>query len=849
MEEKNLAHDTESKNFANKQNEIKSELMPFCYDDSSLAWSVRAILENSNFFSDLDYDKLASEIERALNDSETLPDFVKSQNIKPLAETISFSRKYYYDFILQKKMNDLFDIKEIDAYEESEKLKYIDIADKIMNLYDSLSDYSIEKYPVYNADDFISFIKDYCILSAECVFNPGNSNLDNLLFRKSKTLEALYCIGKIHFGDYAYYNVCSPFVAEPFLRTADKLKDLLDRNIFDCLDYIPELKELRTEIFVNIMIRAFKRFTSYNRFTNHRVTLNRHNSELLAIPYNELSSIEEVKPLQLFEKIISHIHFRLNEYKPNDSTDVLNVNIGVIGHAEASYANTSGTSTCGDFREIYDLLRMVVDWYNRFCKIKTPKLDLSITYFVNEGDVLCARSLDKGDCNEIITGEYGDQDGDIGRFYIRECSYISDFNLSKRKLRDIIEQNDVVFVLDCPWLTYESYELLSDGKLISYCRSLYRGKGNIGYKSYIMLDSDTNTVLQYLDAQYNRITSSKSKNSGFISRVFRDDYLRAIADTLKTEQTDSLRKDVYVFTSEKDGVDYSYLGSYPILRKEMYGDKVFSIAHFSNRKSDMLRLAEDGEELSFHIRLWSFFKYSAESYASVYFRKEIDEIFSGYSLSVEDYFELMRAIVIKLTLSSDLNNICVLMGYDENIMEKIKESLGIEDDAFGTLKDKLYEHLKPFVKALYKEIIFAPYDAVGYNTIRTAFEMNMYESAQNVESMLFIHFYSKKRKKRQIRNFKVSFELETYASFRMEEDTSEFKDKRLYQDLFQALEKTNQYYIETNIDFSKAENLEDLFSNCSRSSIEKDLLRNIVKACKKTNKNDSDIYRNALYSL
>ena len=888
MEEKNLTHDTESKNLANRhnENEIKSELMPFGYDDSSLAWSVRAILENSNFFSDLDYDKLASEIERALNDSETLPDFVKSQNIKPLAETISFSRKSYFDFIflnssknetmeiilrdfekfselpdlkffytkiflsvLKKRMDDWCDIKMMDILGEDGKTNYIDLSYKIMKLYYSLTNFSPEKCSVYNSYAYKSLIRNFCELSAECVFNPGNVNLDNIFFRRSQTLETLYCIGKIPFQNcekkrnqgYAYYNVCSPFVAETFLRTVDNLKRLLNKDRMDYIGFVPELQNLRTEILVNKMITSFSRSTSYNRFTNYRVTLNRHNSELLSIPCNELSSIEEVKPLQLFEKIISHIHFRLNEYKTNDSTDVLNVNIGVIGHAEVSYANTSGTSTCGDFREIYDLLRMVVDWYNRFCKIKTPKLDLSITYFVNEGDVLCARSLDKYDCDEVITSEYRCKDGGIGRFYVRECSYFSDFNLSKRKLRNIIEQNDVVFVLDCPWMTIESYELLSDGSLSSYCKYLGRIKGDMEPKSYMHLESDRVTRLQYLDAQYNRIISSNSQDSGLISRFFRDDYLKAIEDALKTEQTDSLRKDVYVFTSEKNGVDYSYLGSYPILRKEMYGDKVFSIAHFSNRKSEMLKLAKDGEELSFHFRLWSFLKYAAESYVSVYFRKEIDEIFSGYSLSVEDYFELMRAIVVKLTLSSDLNNICVLMGYDENIMEKIKESLHIGDDVLDILKHKLHEHIKPFIKALYEEVIFTADEVFGYNTIRKAFEMNLYESAQNVDSMFFLDLYKTRQKKKYFYDFNVSFDLEMYASFKMEEVVMEFKDKRVYQMIIEYLKETHRFDMKTNATLCYAEELAGVSMNV--------VFRNIAEFCRKTNQTNTDLYSNVLTAL
>jgi len=882
----------------------QSELESLNYDDSSLAWSVRAILENSEMFSNSDRSKQDDDIDRILNDSESLMDLVGSKKKlrKPLSDTISFSRKYYYQFIflsglndeemrmvmrnfdrfsqlpdlkffypeifntiLKKKINDWCDIKEIEILEKNGDAKYLNIADEILGLYYSMTDFSTDRYPVFNSEAFKSLIRNFCKLSAECVFNPGNVNLNNLLFRQSKTLETLYCMGRIPFQNnekrrnrgYAYFNVCSPYVAEPFLRTVDNLKRLLNPNSLDCLDLIPELKELRTEIFINKIIKSYMRFTSYNRFENYRVTLNRHNSELLSIPCNELSSIEEVKPLRLFEKIISHFHFRLEELLPN-TTEKLTVNVGVIGHAEVSYESMSGFSNEPDinkkeYREIYDLLRMLVDWYNRFGEPDVPKLDLKITFFVSESDVLQARSIDireSLDAQERIDPPvHYERGGNEGVFCVEKLNYYNEFTFSKRKLLNIINQNDVVFVLDCPWMTMESYELLSDGKLSSYCNFLRR-INYYRYKSYLTLDSDRSTDLQYLDAQYNRITSSDSVSSGFISRVFRDDYLRAIVDSLGTEETyDDLgkeRKDIYVFTSEKEGVDYSYLGSYPILRKEMYGDKIFTIAHFSNRKSEILKLAKDGEELLFNIRLWSIFKYIAVSYVSVYFRKEIDEVLVGYSLSVEDYFELMRAIVVNLRISYDLNNIVISVVYDESIIGQIQKSLNVGDDSFGTLKNKLHEHLKPFVKALYKDVIFSDYEAFGYDTIRTAFEMNMYGSAKDAESMLFIHFYSKKREKKCISDFIVDFDLEKYGSFKIEEEFRHFKDKRLYQMLFQRLERTNRFDIGTTATLSNAE---DLFYDYFHSSVEKALLENIVEACRKTNKTDNDIYMNALVAL
>ena len=387
-------------------------------------------------------------------------------------------------------------------------------------------------------------------------------------------------------------------------------------------------------------------------------------------------------------------------------------------------------------------------------------------------------------------------------------------------------------------MTMENYELLRECKLNSYGRYLNR-MNYLGYKSYGSLDNKKITDLQYLDAQYNRITSSDSEESGFICRVFRDDYIKAVINQLK-ESNDGLRKDVYIFASEKDDVNNSWLDTYPLLRKEMYNDKIFSIAQFSNRKQEMLKLAKDGEELYFHFRLWSFLKYVAESYVSIYFRDEVDEIFSGYSLSVEDYFELMRAIVVKLTVSSDLNNICVSMGYDENIMEKIKESLHIGDDVLDILKHKLHEHIKPFVKALYENVIFTDNEAFGYKTIKTAFEMNLYESAQNVDSMFFLDLYNTRQEKKCLNEFNVNFDLEMYASFKMDEDV-EFIDKRVYQMLIPCLEHTSRFNMKATALLSKAEKL-------TGESI-KVVLRNIAEFCRKTNQTNTDLYSNVLTAL
>lgn len=852
---------------------FRSEFDCNCYDDSLLAWYVRDIVDNSYKFNDMDSSQLEEEIEYFFNESIVY-------GRKQLSDTKSFSRRCYFDFFEKDKIE--FDVANIEISESDNKVKDVDISNRILNLYYYLMTFSAEKYPVYYAYAFRTLIEKFYQISAECVFHPGNANLNNLLFRKSSTLEALYCIGKIPFQEskekrekgYAYYNVCSPYVAESFLRTVDNLVKIINVGSKDSFDCVPELKRLRTEIFINKMIRSFTRSTSYNQFTNYRVTLNRHNSELVSIPYNELSSIQEVKPIRLFEKIVSHIHLCIEELftnSPEDASTImdkeLNVDIAVIGHTEVSYEGhnnpnkenevTNNIDRIKEFREVNDLLHMVMHWYALIESqniSNLPKLILKLKYFVNSGDLIEAHHFDVHENNygsampfyEYECNKYGNE----GKVFVEKCNYYREFNFSKKKLKEIARDFSLVFVLDCPWLTTENYELMNDGGLDSYCNFL-RQKNTIKIKNSFTLDYDKNTDMQYLDAQYNRITSSESVNSGLISRVFRDDYLRAIVDCLKNDFSYELkkqRKDFYVFTSEKDGVNYSYLGSYPLLRKELYGEKIFSIAHFSNTKSEPLHLLPKEKKPMLFIRLWSIFKYIAVSYVSVYYRKVIDDMLIGYDFCAEDFFELMRSIVVKLELSNDLNKVSISLGFDKNIILTIKESLGMNDNAFDDFKIKVYKNLVPFMESLYQEVIFSDKEAFGYETIRTAFEMNLYGSARNVESMLFIHLYNKKRLKQAISDFKIEYDFKNCYYFEKEElknSFRHFKDKRLYQMLFQILERTYVFNIGTNVALNKAK---DIFE-CSESSIEKVLLENIAKVCSKTNKTDSNIYKNALYAL
>ncbi len=815
----------------------KSEMNVCSYNSSSLAWYIRYILNYTPepIIGDSDLSIIIEKIEKVLNSSNpsttsAFPAF------EPLYKKKSFSLKTYTDEMLY---DNLFDIKSIELTDG----KSVQISHEISGLYKSLTFFTEDdQHPVYSDRDITKYLEKYFQISRDYIFNPKNSNLNNLLFRRSTTLEALNCIGKIPVNNlymaqkgYAYYNIGSPYVCDALQRTVYNII-----NNYSRLNRITELKKIRTEIFVNQMVRSFTRFTSYNNFTNFRVSLNRHSGELLSVPYSELSSIEEVKPLRLFEKIISHIYSRLNLIrKSSDHIECLDIKVAIIGHTEqsinANKLDGDNQKFNSDNRELADLLRTVMSWYVRTeKKDDDPILKLSIVNLINNGDIVNAENIDQSGNSKL---EYK-IDMNVGSATVNACNYFEEFYFSKQKLKDLCNEYDLLFILDCPWMTLESYELKNEGLLDFYCSSIQSEV--IRDDKRDVLDSDRRTTIQELDTQYNRITSSDSNKSGEISRIFRDDIIKAIKKYIE-ESTELRRKDMYIFTSERDGVDYSYLGSYPMTRKEMYGGKCFTISHFSNHIFETLDIGEP--KITIRIRLWSILKYIAISYAFIYLRNDIEELLPDYDMSPENYFELLRSIIVVMELNSDLNKIDISMRFSENI-KLLQTDSDVDGKKLEELKQRVFQQISPFIIALYSNGVFSDKNDFGDNTIQTAFEMNVRSSANDVNSMLFIHHYRLRRANNTLEKFKITWKSE-YNSDLVEECSPNhfFKDKRLYEMLLDILQNTSQLSIGTLSTLYKSD---DIFN---QNNMAQHVLNNIIQTCEKMQYMHSTVYKNAITAL
>lgn len=786
------------------------------------------------------------------NDTEYFAEIVNSLNkffndIETEGKNNSFSWTKHIGETEGNLSPDNQDISNLDLSDTNpDKKNTIDIDAEFEKIRSELKRLSeIKKYD----DEIVAdYLNSFLELSRKIVFNPGNFNLNSMLFRRSKTVENLNTLGRSLFDDsdlqkkgYSYFTVYSPYVCDAVMRIIHNMVEHRKRLFVASDNYM--LQDLRKEIFVKQSERAFTRFTSYNYETSYRATLNRHNGEIISVPYNQLSSIEDIKPLRLFEKIAVFIRKEIEKLKLKNTNEVfrdypkqLKINILIIGHTEMSVDNKNGSF---DEREMCDLLNAIMHWYSRSFdepENNFPKLDISIKNLVNNLDAPDAKNVKELGRYNLIRKI----NGNSGEVKIISCDFIQNFYFSNSALTELCEKNDIVFILDCPWLSVESYEIKNNGSLKYFCKDIQNEA--LRNPKQDSLDTHWKSTIKRLDTQFNRITSSDTDKAGDIARVLFDGLLRQIRD-LAEKSTEA--KEIYIFTSETDGVNYSFLESYPLTRTEMYGGKKFVIAKFTSEKSPTLKCGSDPIQLK--IRLWSLLKYIAISYSMDNMKEIINVCFKNYINEPENYIEIMRDIIVMIEFDSTVSDIYISVDFS-NRMDKLAKELKIPNDEFTSIKQNLYKEIFSFVKSLYTNVVFADNDNFGDDIMRTGFETNVYSGANDVRIMHFLHYYKKNRKEKKLaQSYNINWK-EGYSSVKKVEDSNYeydfFMDKMLYDFMFDTLELTGDLTMGARATLFSADEIYE-----EKPYMAKKVLKNIMLSCVSFKCEDSDLYKNAQNAL
>lgn len=698
-----------------------------------------------------------------------------------------------------------------------------------------------------------TYLDAFYELAKQVVFAPMNYNLSNPAFRKSDFLRDLLSFAarsehmphvpmdKSVFPDKSVspdkkvylYSLFDPFIYDMVQRAvlcASKLRLRFaaerDRN-GDCLS------NLRCSIFLNSVQSSFRRFVSLNNKT-YRIELNRHDSSLMATSYDDLSSIEETKPIRLFEKTAAYI--RNNVMKVTSSTYCINVCI--IGHTEMAKD--------GSESELGDLAAAIVNWYSGLsidtADFHKPALCMSILNIINEYDGPKSNFEQTRIDFERRNGKH------LVRCDIKKENYFNVFGLDTKKLAALINEHQILYVLDCPFLTMENLEIKQNGSLDAFCHMLSNRN-----RDYPPADTNLHTDFQFfykhsamqeLDSQFNRIMSSTTQSAGEIVRVIKDQFLKNMEAVIAKYSDHPEQKKLYVFLSEKDGIDFSYIAGYPLTRHERYDGKNFTIISFSNHKSDTLRCNSNGI-VHFQIRLWSVFKYISVSYAYLFFKEKIKSCFTESDCAI-DYFGIYRNIVLDGEVNESLKTIHLEVRLCDGI-EDYLNALG-PSSRKDEIKQKLLRLAKETLKSLYCDAVFSDKQLYGNDAIRTAFMMNLYSSANDVNTMLFWHKYRMANQSGELKKFSVEFsEHDNIKLLPLRDDEFLMKDflmdKKLYDALLQTLEFTTQFSIGMKAMLYSAKVV------FAEQRIGQTILYNIKKACEQAGDVESKLYRNTCAAL
>ncbi len=705
----------------------------------------------------------------------------------------------------------------------------------------------------FRLDDVEKYLDAYLAL-CKFLFNVGGIFQDEV--RTSKIIEDIlnieYC------KESNYFTFTSPFSLFTILRTLEYIARL-PQNIPDYeLEIYEDTKSLnrRKHMVATYAIHSFTRFTMIDG-VSYVINYSRRKKRLICKSADACSSIENVKPIRLFEKIISHltniIKSKIDIY-PN-GIGKINLEVSVMGFCSTQEKAKENKQVI-DAREINDLIFEIFSWYEDVRNnekntdfYKNTVLELNLNYYKSENE----NSTPTTQIFKYIT----DNDEEIGCCTLK-IQGVAHKKYNRHQLKKSIEDSDIVFLLDCPWISIEDFYSVNHGDIFTYTSWL----NDESYKKDISCDAQGESVerpifskdhLFYsINNQLNRIAVDNFSKYGQIVRIPKKYLIDWIVQEMDNYRRDGDYKTLYLYSSSVAGMMLSDYVNYPIIRKESYNNKTFNIMRFSSRNNSVLEKSTTSKMVS--IDLWSFLKYIDISFVLVSLKDYLSENF----YSVADVGSKANENEKKRAINRDIISICRSIIFDISYLNiditgntKIKIDVGIYEPVYQKIQlignNKKLDALMMFFKNTIKDVIFENSNGVGDNSIRNAFESCLYSKAGSVEDLFFLYDYRQKRKNSNLNSYVVDFILEfkqkDYCSI---SSFDAFSDKRLYNKLFEHLSLSMP---SKNIIYDCLRTAETLYPSFLKESHARQMLQNTKDMCETYNYTDSYLMKNAEFFL
>lgn len=719
------------------------------------------------------------------------------------------------------------------------------LVEKFNDSYSDLRKVTSEKKRKYlRQNEIINYLDSYLDL---CRFVFKNECLKQEELRSLEIIEKLLNID--YNKDKQAIGIYSPFVLFALLRTLHYIASLPEhrKNDVKLPQQYTKMLDSRGHIVATHAIRSFSRFTTI-KGKSYVVEYSRRRDKIICKEAEKVSSIDNIKPIRLFEKITSYIY---NYFQSNSSLEGKDFKVSVYGFC--SYELNGGFNPI----EIDDLVYEIFSWFEDKRKID-PILNnkeinsLQLDYYIVK-DVECETTFS---CDYEYHSE---KENGLEKIY--QCKFnVTEDNYeayNNRHLAETLRQSDLMFVLDCPWLATDDFTLANGGDLKSYSQwvnhNTYKNEFDISQphlKNNEVFFNRSN-MFSSINDQFNRLAVSSVAKYGRIVRVMKDYMLNWIQTQIRQSREMGEYKTVYLYNSSLRGMPFSDYADYPIIREESYSNKRFSIMRFSTRENHSVLL---NRENKIYISLWNLVKYVDISFVYVglkeFFVTNLHEFISEITLTKS---KEEKEAVIQRDIISIMRNIVFVVCYPQNEYGQIEEvniDIALSEPvrkAYCSCENKDNVNiLITFFEKIITDVIFKNTIGLGDDCIRDAFERCLYNQAKAVNDIYFLHEYSKSRINNSLSKFKVNVNCEKLAEPNkavnaLVPNFDAFSDKRAYKKLLEYFDmpKCPEFSI-----ISVLNQVDCIFGDSEDKSHSDEILGNIKKICELFGYTNSFLYEN-----
>lgn len=530
---------------------------------------------------------------------------------------------------------------------------------------------------------------------------------------------------------------------------------------------------------------------------------NRHRIECMDCA--DRTGVETIRPMRLVEKICHYI-----EHFPKEDGDY---NIAVIGNLdyENIYLDACYSSEILEMKYLLELM----------LKEKRIERKVKICWYVKNI---------KGNNTSKIMG-FGEKVSVeiIGK----QSTLIAKMLENATELKKLVNENDVLFLLDC----YELYQSLEfEKRKDSLYGKEFFGDINKKYSDYFNEDIFTQslqekTYLERLMTQLNGVEINPFAYSGKIRRTFK----KAVIDYLKKVVNDQNEcKNVYVYFDNGKKINEVDYPEWLIMRLETYNDKLIQIAQISNQiHRRKLKFIPEDNKIFFDMHRM------IKNLCLEYYYSIAQDDFRFRNNEGTDKLEKSVALIayafqnVRVCIDyANVNNIMIYYSIDHLNFDIIRSKF---QDIAGESFD--FEHFKEVVKKTTIEFLTWAFevrrsdDYMLNNSFRNDFKTVLNNSSVSVNDMLFTEIYSDY-------TFEIISQIVESDDFdwdNNENNTMEYSlDRGAYS---YAIEKIR------SLSDTSGTNIRVL---CNSYQLDyKEMLTNILKTCQKLKLTDTQIYRNA----